>query len=121
MPVAQGQSAASGPVQPGGSNLVADFGADCPIGITRHLTLTLSNHTALQAPVQLWVDRFRASNNGEHHQYSTAARLCTTRTVQAGSILAAADRHCSVVRCPQQPATDKLDAGCGDLTANGHR
>ena len=61
----QGQSAASGPVQPGGSNLVADFGADCPIGITRHLTLTLSNHTALQAPVQLWVDRFKASNNGE--------------------------------------------------------
>ena len=112
MPVMQGQGAASGPVQPGSSSLVADFGADCPIGTTRHLTLTLSNHTAMQAAVQLWVDKFEASNNGEHCQCSTAARLCTTWcSMQADSILAAANRHCLLVRCAQQPATDKQGAG----------
>ena len=71
----QGQGAASRPVQLGGSSLVADFGADCPIGTTRHLILTLSNHTAMQAPVQLWVDKFEASTDGEHGQCSRADRL----------------------------------------------
>ena len=111
MPVLQGQCAALRTVQPGGSSLVADFGADCPIGTTRHLTLTLRNHTAMQAPVQLWVDKFEASTNGEHSQCSTAARPSappSTSWLAASSLLPTGTAYLSGV--PSSLATSKGQA-----------